>query len=382
MLSYNIVAGLIVGFGIASTVVGCETDDDCSLNGVCNEESVCECDPGWRSEDCGVLDLLPATRGTGYNYTTANLPDYYSDRGNSSWGGQVIQDREDPTLFHLIVDQFAKGCGLPSWRPFSFIIRGESRTGPAGPYHFAQEVAPSFRHNADVIWSPFDEKYLLYSIGKDFDLPTKCGSQKFTNEISVASADNIRGPWSSFTTVVTSTNPAPFPLYSKCNKTAEIALAVGNNRIWFGDKADGTYEVIKDQEYDDGRESPYWTEDPFLWRDKRGNWHILCHWMIDHVEDDVAYPRVGAHLFSRSLSGDWTLKLQTAFTSEIEFTDGTKQLYKRRERPKMFLSDDGNLTPLYLTTGVQEFDTNTAYTVIQPIGQASVEFEKELGFSE
>lgn len=151
-------------------VLSCDTDDNCSLNGVCTKSGskrFCKCDPGWWGDDCGRLDLAPATRWTGYNYTNITNPSYYRAYGNSSWGGTIIQDRDRQNLFHLVISQFANGCGLSGWRPHSFIIRAESRTGPQGPYHYAQNLTGSFRHNPYIFWSPADQKYLLYTIGVD-----------------------------------------------------------------------------------------------------------------------------------------------------------------------------------------------------------------------
>eukprot|EP01079_Euglenida_sp_SAG-EU17-18_P000086 gene86-358_t len=43
----------------------CGSDDDCSLNGIC-EDGTCHCDPQWEGPDCGVLSLLPAEPDSGY----------------------------------------------------------------------------------------------------------------------------------------------------------------------------------------------------------------------------------------------------------------------------------------------------------------------------
>ena len=73
--------------------------------------------------------------------------------------------------------------------------------------------------------------------------------------------------------------------------------------------------------------------------------------------------------------------MQEAFNSTVTFTDGSVETFNRRERPKLFFSDDGELTPLYLTTGVQALGTaTTSYTLIQPVGTAWQEYEKDLGF--
>lgn len=172
---------LAVWAAVTVDVQACVVDDDCSLNGRCvsgnktNTSSDCQCDLGWSGSDCGRLDLAPATRYTGFNNTNFTSQDHYNNRGNSSWGGQIVQDQDDPKLFHLLYDQFAHGCGLSGWRPTSFIARAESTSGPQGPYLWKQNVTSSFRHNAYVYWSPADDKYLLWSIGVDVPDPKQCG---------------------------------------------------------------------------------------------------------------------------------------------------------------------------------------------------------------
>ena len=136
----------------------CSTDEDCSLNGLCTAQSQCVCDKGWVGEDCGVLNLAPATRHTGYNLTGSSPP-------TSSWGGKIIPDPKDSTLHHLFAAEFTGHCGLDFWSPMSRIIRAESRSGPAGPYTFAQEIAPTFAHNPTVVYSEAEGQYLMYHIG-------------------------------------------------------------------------------------------------------------------------------------------------------------------------------------------------------------------------
>lgn len=129
-----------------AVALSCATDEDCSLNGLCLRD-FCHCDHGWIGLSCGKLDLRPAKRYTGYNHTTPNLNftgrpsdldwsegQQFKQWGNSSWGGNIIQDRDDEGLFHLVFDMFGHGCGLSGWRPGSFIARAESRTGPEGKF--------------------------------------------------------------------------------------------------------------------------------------------------------------------------------------------------------------------------------------------------------
>ncbi|KAI1332333.1 hypothetical protein F5Y16DRAFT_420449 [Xylariaceae sp. FL0255] len=358
---------------------GCISDDDCNLNGLCSQNQTCICDAGWRGYDCGALDLYPATRWTGYNETNATGPNFYKQgAGNSSWGGQIIQDPLDKTLFHLIVAQMLNGCGLSGWKPFSTVIRAESRTGPTGPYNYAQMLFGTYHHNPTTFYSPADKRYVLYCIGKDIDPPTTCGSQSFPDAVSVSSSRDLMN-WEPLTELLgNETNPTPWPLSTPENPTHDMLLAVTEDanytvNIYAAQNFNGPFSLLA------GTDSVP-IEDPFMWQDKRGNWHMLVHWLID-ITLRLKGPRVGAHLYARNWKGPWTFNNATlAFNTTVDFTDGTSILYYRRERPKLYFSDDGEMTPIYLINGVQEFNTSASYTLIQPIGVGAREYEKKLGF--
>ncbi|KAK1231114.1 hypothetical protein PQX77_005776 [Marasmius sp. AFHP31] len=210
-----------------------------------------------------------------------------------------------------------------------------------------------------MVWREADSAYLMYTIDIETELPTTCRSFKWANNVSIASAPDIRGPWTKFTPIMNGTNPPAWPLWTSESPTADIALAVANNVVYQASESEGN--------------SPNWTEDLFLWRDKRWNWHILAHWMIDIVERGEKYPRGGAHIYSRDLRGNWTFNLQEAYSTTVVFTDGGRIGYMRRERPKLFFSDDGEMTPLYPSNRVQEFNSSGNYTIIQPLGQRAGE---------
>ena len=75
-------------FAVAA-LAACTSDDDCSLNGVCNADSGrCDCDAEWSGAECGVLNLLPTSRAAGFK--PAN---------QSSWGGSII--RGDDGKLHM-----------------------------------------------------------------------------------------------------------------------------------------------------------------------------------------------------------------------------------------------------------------------------------------
>ncbi|KAI9158130.1 hypothetical protein HJFPF1_06120 [Paramyrothecium foliicola] len=361
--------------------LACQTMEDCGLNGICSCNQTCICDAGWRGVDCSELDLQPAQRYSGYNHTNISLPGFYREgAGNSSWGGHIIQDREEPGLFHLIVSQFPRGCGLSGWRPFSEVIRAESRTGPQGPYTWAQQLFPTFRHNPTTIWSPAENKYLMHFIGRDWELPNTCRSTKVHTNISVTTSTDLRTWTKPESVIVNNTNPAAWPLWTPENPTKSMLLGIGNSDIYLADSYTGPYTVAHRPRFTQINESLK-SEDPFLWRDKRGFWHMLVHHMVD-IPLGLKGPRVGAHLYARNYTGPWHYNnITLAFNTTVDFTDGSTTVYYRRERPKLFFSDDGEMTPLYLINGVQEFNSPASYTLIQPIGDAWKEFEENLGSS-
>lgn len=372
-----------------AAVEACTSDLDCSLNGICDTDTAeCTCDGGWIGSECGILDLQPAQKDAGYNQSGITTAGDWGAYGNSSWCGSMVQDRDDATTFHLFTSVFAHGCGLGYWRPMSYVMRAESKTGPQGPYQYVQTVTDNFRHNPYVFWSEADQKYLLWTIGAELDdahQPTTCTSVTnltWTNNVSVSAADYIRGPWSPFQVLINGTNPAPWPLWTEDNQTSAIMLGVEDNTLYAADTYNGTYDLVKTQtSWNTSDYSPFWTEDPMIWRDKRGNWHSLNHWMIDIVEEGQKFPRTGVHLYAESLTGQWYFTQYAAFNSTVVWEDGTVTEFSRRERPKLFFSTDGELTPLYLTTGVTDQGTSSrSRTLIQPIGQKWKDFEADLGF--
>ncbi|KAI1139897.1 hypothetical protein F5Y05DRAFT_412076 [Hypoxylon sp. FL0543] len=233
--------------------------------------SVSACDPGWKSDDRGQLDLQPAARWTGYNYTNFTLPDFYGTKGgNSSWSGNIIQDQHDKKLLHLLVDQFAQGCGLSGWRPFSTVVRAESRTGPAGPYHCAEELMGTFV----TIDRYAGYMYIVQMGPKTYRSPVLLTSEGHGSRQSVSSTQ-------------------PTQLHGRYGRTTfstpEMVLDVKDNFIYQADISTGPYNAIKSMPWNTSDYSNHWSEDSVLWRDKRGNWHILCHWMIDIADRHEKY---------------------------------------------------------------------------------------------
>jgi len=347
----------------------CNTDEDCSLNGVCRQ-SQCTCDKSWIGDDCGILNLLPAPLDNGYNRLALE--------GISSWGGTILRD---PTsnLYHLIAAEFVKKCPLQNWVPNSRVIRATA-TSVIGPYKFAQEVLPPFAHNPTVSRTP-DGSYLLFHIGSAYSQTLDCTSGQqypgwdgwpYESGISLHVSTSLTGQWTPRGVVLgnntngvwdtDTTNPSPLPLqngtviliYRGCETHCNGAEMIG---VSVADSWKGPYSRISKQ--------PIFmnaNEDPFIWIDARGKYHLLMH----SLESGGGFsgPKVGRHAYSHDGISWHFGSRNLAYNTTVILTDGKSKIYFRRERPQVYF-ESGNMVAL--VTGVQEQGMQGSYTCIQPI---------------
>ena len=85
-------------------------------------------------------------------------------------------------------------------------------------------------------------------------------------------------------------------------------------------------------------------EDPAVYVDKRGVFHAVMHAM------DAGEAFCGGHAYS--LDGAAWVYTGAAFGNNVSFSDGSWQVFSRRERPHLLFADDGT-TPIALSTGVE-----------------------------
>ena len=97
----------------------CETDTDCSLNGVCTGPSGrqrCVCDSPWKdatTEACSVLDVLPHPDDYVPAYGGPRTDTAFHDQNLTSWGGNIVLG--DDGKYHLFVSAMDGGGGLNVW---------------------------------------------------------------------------------------------------------------------------------------------------------------------------------------------------------------------------------------------------------------------------
>jgi len=258
---------------------------------------------------------------------------------------------------------------------------------------------PSFSHNPTVVGPTPDGYYLVYSIGGDAagsaepvpqsrkldctnGLPScasktkgfcRSGQPPGNGQIVLSYAKNIEGPWT-HRVVMPINSPAGSLAAWNCavnNPTALINDTTGAVTLMYhGTQCEGNLRGERlgladaahwnDTEYvkrpgppiispDNGTGSH---EDPFMWRDRRGNYHVLTH---DQSEgnlcgDGTAGHSCGAHLFSRD-TYTWKVSKEGAYSSAVVLkSNGSLVHTGTRQRPQIVFADDG-YTPLWLFNG-------------------------------
>ena len=137
----------------------CTDDWDCSLSGVCSAAGVCECDPWFTGPACSFLNLQPAESLTSQGL---QAPSYFS------WGGHTLRD-EASGDYHLFASFMCDHATLGSWTTKSSVAHAVS-SSPVGPFTPApgldgQLIVPPWSHGAYIYRDPPTGEYLLWHLG-------------------------------------------------------------------------------------------------------------------------------------------------------------------------------------------------------------------------
>ena len=126
---------------------------DCSLNGHCNDNNTCSCNPAWEGERCDVLSFQPARRDTGYRRKI-------DGRNISSWGASVLYSEIDQQ-WHMYVSEMVDHCGIDAWQSNSHIVHAVA-TNPYGTFKYVDEVVPIFAANPAVVRGENGEWIMIF----------------------------------------------------------------------------------------------------------------------------------------------------------------------------------------------------------------------------
>jgi len=348
------------------TQAACTDDLGCSLNGVCSNGN-CICDPQWTGGYCQLLNLKPApSKSNGFR-----------ERNTSSWGGSVVQVGTD---YHMFVSRMSGGCGLDCWQGNSEIAHAVS-PDPLGPFTFQEVILPFFAHGP-TIHQLSDGTFLLLHLGCSSpghpvpdhppctcpwnngtspaternilkSAPMACGS----DYISLNSAMSVTGPWTTTeqknpkaSWATGTTNPG---LFISANNSIIMAYR-GNIPVDSANERLGVaYASSWKADFVDPRSVPIFAhggEDPYIYQDKRGNFHIIYH--------DMDGADKGAHGYS-SDGHTWLNGDVPCYTGQVEFDDGSSIKFKKRQRPQLIVQGG---VPRYLYTGVMPGGDTGDYT--------------------
>ena len=141
-------------------------------------------------------------------------------------------------------------------------------------------------------------------------------------------------------------NGTVFMVYraNACVGQGREALGIATADHWAGDYTRRTGGPIVSEADGSGNH-----EDPFVWVDGRGAYHIVSHdQSAGNVCRDTENHGCGAHLYSRD-SYSWTVSKKPAYSSMVTLANGSRVLLLTRQRPQLLFDADGS--PEYLFNG-------------------------------
>ena len=350
--------------GFSLTRAFCLTDLGCSLNGVC-QWGKCICDPPWKDsewrwispvEHCSVLkvahlpdDYIPAYGGGPHRKSTA----WYPQQALTSWGGNMIYDKNDQK-YHLFVSAMSRGQGLQAWMNVSEIHHATAED-PLQQFKKRKVVRKKEAHNASPIRTP-DGTWLIFYMGKNVNQ---------TRRAHVAASDSVDGPWRNIPFDISINCTTPAPVYAPNN----TLYCVCSNHSWVIFKTEdvfsGQWHYVTKIEFPSSwgasADRIYLkNEDPYLYFDSRGNWHLLCH-RYDYRNGFPFNPNatkpllVSGHAYSRN-GFEWHFnRAQQPYDAVIRFDNGTTQHFSTFERPHLVFGSPDGKTATHLVVAAQPY---------------------------
>jgi hypothetical protein len=365
---------LIIGVAVVLASATCKTDRDCNLLGTCTPGGACTCDPGWAGATCARADLKPLDLSLGYQ--PAN--------GDSSWGGRAVHYNSQ---WHLFVSHFTHQCPLSQWISNSVVMHAVSDSA-AGPYTAVKPAFPEFHHNPSIVGPTPDGYYLLFMIGvtnasavhdctKAVPPTPSTGFSSSAGQITIAWSKSPAGPWQSRLALRNFDKPTQNQSDWDCYVTNPSAVLFENGTValFFSSVpcARGLFEEALgvavaahwSQPFVQSR-TPVWrkpgppnpppatavgnVEDPFAWRDARGNYHIVAHSQGKVNVCGTAGHACSVHFWAEAALGPWYPSLEPVFDGHTKVAGHGDAAMITRQRPQIVFADDGT-TPKYMFIG-------------------------------
>jgi len=255
------------------------------------------------------------------------MPDY------CLWCSSVIKVGD---TYQMIASRWPGKYGLNGWLNYSECVRATSKN-LLGPYTFQQVVMQkrpgmwdSKRvHNVKIV--QVGSKYVIYYISS-------------SNDTGYAVSDSITGPWTrSSRPVMDFSNPAPLVMPDqsiyvfgrKVVDGADIALA------FRAPSYQGPYKMVGDGS--NLLPDNYELEDPCIWW-ANNQYNVL---VTDIHARATGLNKAGIEYYSKDGIHYQRQGTDIVFTKTVEYDDGTKETFARRERPFVYVNEKGQVTALF-----------------------------------
>eukprot|EP00936_MAST-01D_sp_MAST-1D-sp1_P002676 g2676.t1 len=331
---------VIVAACASASSAACSSALDCSLNGECVSGG-CVCDKPWTGDTCGALayKTTPAVAKSLYNI---------SDPRNT-WNGPIVGPVDGTYHIYNCIYKVGSLGGPTS------ILHGTSKS-VVGPWEWASRP----------------------------DLPTEGGENAaFVTYRNQSSGATVYSLWIGGTVRVADSPDGPF------NKVGDFSYPGGNPAPIYHTEAaggkgaffmtnQGTTTIYTVEDIAPGAQwskfadidhsalpsssSPpyYHVEDPFLWIDHRGNWHIINHAYKNAEYEHCGTSTVSAHFFSAD-GKQWHVDPDVQpYGHTVQYSDGTAHTYTTLERPNMVFGAGGAPTHINLAADLVVGDEGCA----------------------
>ena len=239
------------------------------------------------------------------------------DENLNTWNGPIV--RAPDGLYHLYDPVYAHGS---LWNTL-YTAHGVS-TSPSGPFDWSQfpNLTVHDINPAALIYPNSSGSGMVYSVwigGK------------------ILTANSPSGPFvQSYT--YSASNPAP--VYYKGNfyltdqDTTTIRTTSSLDKPWT------VFTTVPHPKL------PYTVEDPFLWVDRRGNWHIINHAYNTGQRINCTTSYVSSHFYSADGKvWGWS---DEPYGHTVQFDDGTEHSFCTLERPNLVFDQNGYITHINL----------------------------------
>jgi hypothetical protein len=309
-----------------------------------------------------VLDLAPAAPLT----DAAQIYFHPSNGGaagggfiSNSWGMSVARD-DNGTLWHGFMTEMMLNCSLSSWTTASHVLH-MTAPSPAGPWSVAGVALHKFAHNPQIVRAA-DGAWLLFHIG--MPTPASCEGPgeacpgghhdpacNGAQGTSVARALSPWGPWERVPFILpdNETNPSAVILrdgtIAVTARRWEAGVPTYTARDWRGPYVAAPRApvvLVRAGAPAADAYSPF-DEDPFLYQDARGGFHMLTHRQPNGTVCPVG-PNptdcdcAGGHMYAAALTGPWFVDLDVVYNCTLRVANAPQPLViSARQRPVLLL---------------------------------------------